>query len=315
MTASVSAVIPTHLRPELVRRAVASALAQEPPPLEVVVVVDGRDGETERALAALAEPRLRVIVPAERLGSAEARNEGVRRAAGEWVAFLDDDDEWLPGKLAAQLAAARASPHELPIVSCRLLARPAGAEFLWPARAPAAGEELSEYLFLRRSPFTGEGLVQTSTILAPRELALAVPFRRELRRHEDPDWLLRAAAQPGAAVEFPPGRAPLVVWHIEDGRSRLTTAAGEGWRASHRWLEEAAPLLTPRARASFLLTHASAVAAREGDRAAFVPLLRAAVRHHRPSRVDLLVHAANFLVPRRLQRALAARHGVGAARR
>jgi glycosyltransferase involved in cell wall biosynthesis len=82
-----------------------SALEQEPPPLEVLVCDDGSTDATraefERWQAE--EPRLRYLRIARNRGTpAPARNLGIASARGEWVAFLDDDDCWLPGKLALQ---------------------------------------------------------------------------------------------------------------------------------------------------------------------------------------------------------------------
>ena len=69
-----------------------------------MIVIDGPDPETTQALNAIADHRLRLIQNPRPRGSAEARNVGVRAAQGEWVAFLDDDDEWLKDKLELQLA-------------------------------------------------------------------------------------------------------------------------------------------------------------------------------------------------------------------
>jgi hypothetical protein len=105
--ASVSAVISTFERPDSCERALRSILAQEPAPLEVLVCDDGSRDDTAERFRALEQrdPRVRYLrVEPNRGGPAAARNLGLREARGEWVAFLDDDDEWLPGKLAAQLA-------------------------------------------------------------------------------------------------------------------------------------------------------------------------------------------------------------------
>jgi glycosyltransferase involved in cell wall biosynthesis len=108
---NVSAIIPTYHRPTEVVRAVQSVLAQSHRPVEIIVVVDGRDDATVRTLRSMNERTLRVLVPDRNLGNASARNFGVSHATGEWVAFLDDDDLWMPDKLQVQLEAARRAPH------------------------------------------------------------------------------------------------------------------------------------------------------------------------------------------------------------
>src|SRR4051812_33536788 len=103
----VSVVIPTRGRPDWAPRAVDQALSQTLRTIEVLVVVDGPDPATVEALARIGDPRLRVIELPESGGAPAARNVGVRHARADWVALLDDDDGWLPTKLAAQLELAR----------------------------------------------------------------------------------------------------------------------------------------------------------------------------------------------------------------
>src|SRR3712207_1009760 len=115
---TVSVVIPTTGRTSLVD-AVRSALAQDLVPLEVVVVYDRRAPEVPAAL--LAENRVRVPHAAGGAGAAAARQLGADVAAGEVVAFLDDDDEWRSDKLrlqVAELQRLRATSRHA-IVSCR----------------------------------------------------------------------------------------------------------------------------------------------------------------------------------------------------
>ena len=173
---TVSVVVPTWGRPSLVRRAIASALAQTEPRIEVLVVIDGPDPETAAAVADVDDARVRAIDLPVRVGAAAARNRGVDEAAARWVAFLDDDDEWLPDKLGTQLAMAEASRWRLPIVSSRLIARTADADLLLPRRLPEPGEPLSEYLTVRHHAFRGEGFLSTSTLLAPAELFRTIRF-------------------------------------------------------------------------------------------------------------------------------------------
>jgi Glycosyl transferase family 2 len=93
----VSVVVPAYRAEKTVERAVESALAQRPAPLEVIVVDDAspdRSGELAAALGA------RVITHERNIGEGGARNTGLAAASESWVALLDADDEWLPGHLA-----------------------------------------------------------------------------------------------------------------------------------------------------------------------------------------------------------------------
>src|SRR5262249_31733203 len=137
----VSVVIPTRMRPELVPRAVRSALGQTLREVEVIVVVDGPDPSTREALAdQLADSRLRLVELETSGGAPNARNVGAHQATAEWTALLDDDDEWLPEKLATQLALARQAPYQQPIVASRLLMRTPRAELVLPRRLPGLDE-------------------------------------------------------------------------------------------------------------------------------------------------------------------------------
>ncbi len=102
----ISAVVPTRDRAELVARALASIEVQSRPADEVIVVDDGStDGTRERIAAGF--PAVRYLRQEPR-GVSAARNRGIEAARGDWLAFLDSDDEWLPTKLERQLAALEA---------------------------------------------------------------------------------------------------------------------------------------------------------------------------------------------------------------
>jgi glycosyltransferase involved in cell wall biosynthesis len=104
----VSVVIPTHNRAGLLPRTLATVFDQAGVDLEVIVVDDGSTDGTADQVAAMANPRLRLIRLDDSRGQATARNAGIEAARGEWIAFLDDDDLWAPDKVATQLEIARA---------------------------------------------------------------------------------------------------------------------------------------------------------------------------------------------------------------
>ncbi len=104
-------VIPTRNRPHLVTRALKSVLAQSLADLEVIVVDDGSDDNTEARVRRLADRRVRYLRQAQSKGGGAARNAGIDVAKGACIAFLDDDDEWLREKLQCQVVVLRQKPQ------------------------------------------------------------------------------------------------------------------------------------------------------------------------------------------------------------
>jgi len=294
----VSVVIPTYRRPLLVKRAVQSALAQTLSQIEVIVVIDGPDQSTREGLTAIDDSRLRVIELPNNQGSCNARNTGVDTAQAKWVAFLDDDDEWMPQKLERQLEVVRRSQFALPIVTCYLIVRSPQGEAIWPRRPPTESEPLSEYLFVRNTLFQGEAVIQTSTTLTAKELLKKVPYRSSMQKHDDWDWLLRAISQEGVGIEFVP--EPLSVWYLEENRPSLSTT--HDWQSSFKWIQAARELVTPRAYSSFILAEVSSRAAQTHDWKAFWILLAEAIRQGSPKPADLCLYLGMWLIPPQTRR-------------
>lgn len=108
--ATVSVVIPTYNRAHVVGEAVKSALDQSAPAEEIIVVDDGSTDGTKEALASFGEQI--VVLKQANQGAAAARNTGAARAVGDWIAFLDSDDLWIPDRLAALLRDAASNDME-----------------------------------------------------------------------------------------------------------------------------------------------------------------------------------------------------------
>jgi glycosyltransferase involved in cell wall biosynthesis len=104
----VSVIIPTYNRRDYLKEAVESVLAQSGDTPEVIVVDDGSTDGTAAVLRSFGASLRHVAQP--RSGVSSARNKGIRIAAGDWLAFLDSDDLWLPRKLAVQLDYIRENP-------------------------------------------------------------------------------------------------------------------------------------------------------------------------------------------------------------
>ncbi len=112
-----SVIIPTHNRPDTLGRAVCSARTQSLPPGEIIVVDDASDPPVDATQFAGGTAPV-VLIRCDKPGGApRARNLGLDRAGHPFVAFLDDDDQWLPQKMEKQLDCLRRRP-ELVAVSC-----------------------------------------------------------------------------------------------------------------------------------------------------------------------------------------------------
>jgi glycosyltransferase involved in cell wall biosynthesis len=269
--ADVTVVIPTHARPHACRSAVLSALGQTLEPQEVIVVIDGEDPSAYDELEhEIDDKRLRVLRPLVGHGASEARNLGVHESTARVVAFLDDDDVWLPTKLETQLdAVERAVGPDTPFVSTTAMAAVGTHHAVrWPGRDPLPGEPVADFLFgLGVGPHRGR-VVQTSTYLASREVAIATPMRG--RAFEDWDWLIRASliARHVHVAE------PLVVFH----RAEDTLTSLLDLDDAEAWIESLRPLISPEAYAAACLTVLARGAATSGTAADVVRVLRRSFR-------------------------------------
>lgn len=189
----VSVVIPAYNAAWCLPRAIDSVLAQRGVAFELIVVDDGSTDDTRAVLHRYAG-RLRTIGKPNG-GLSSARNAGIAAARGRYVAFLDADDRWLDGKLAAQVALMEARPE---LVFCSTAARiedPQGAPL---GEWRCAGERLPalEAIFAANAFVAGSG----SAVLVRREaFARAGNFDEGLRSLEDIDMWMRLAALGGYA--------------------------------------------------------------------------------------------------------------------
>jgi glycosyltransferase involved in cell wall biosynthesis len=298
----VSAVIPTRGRPELLLRAVRSALAQTLRDIEVVVVIDGEDPATRLALEAMLQQdrRILVLALASSVGGSDARNRGVQAACGEWIAFLDDDDEWLPGKLQAQIDAVSSSTAPVLIGTCKMIARTPGKDYVWPRRMPESDEQIGEYILARRSLTRGEGYIQTSTLFVRRSLMLAHPFKSGQLKHQDTEWVLRMGRLPGVKVVF--ADQVLAIHNIEEARATVSSKAN--WRYSLAWVQRDRYLFTPRALSAFVLYQVACEASEQGDWRAFSLLLLEALRYGKNTPRGYAIFLAIWFMPRHRRRRL-----------
>lgn len=189
---SVSVIVPVYNGEAFVREALASVRSQSVPPLETIVV---DDGSTDRTGTLLQDEPGVTLLRQKNAGASAARNAGLARASGEWIAFLDADDIWTPCKLEKQLSLALAQPEHGMIAGRHL-------PFLEPGtKCPA---------WLNPQHLTdGTQSFVSSVLLFRRALLDRIgPFNESLRFAEDFEWVARARTA-GVLI----GSVPDIVLH------------------------------------------------------------------------------------------------------
>jgi glycosyltransferase involved in cell wall biosynthesis len=258
MRPRVSIVMPSYNRADLIVESIRSVIAQTYSGWELIVVDDGSTDDSIARIDALAEPRIAVLRQ-PRIGNvARLRNLGAAAARGDYLAFLDSDDLWLPAKLELQLAGLAGKPDAWSYAS-HALADAQGMQM--PLRsgrfAPVSGKVL-------RALLTEETSATVITWLVPRALFERLGgFDEQLRLREDLDLVLRLAQAADAVA------APQVLALARDHPGRKTRAAADQHRLTALVFDRAAkriddPLLkrlARRRRGDHLASAASALIA------------------------------------------------------
>ena len=221
MTISIAAVVPTHRRALLLERALRSIATQLRLPDEVLVVSD-REDDVERTRAVVQRssvPSAQHVLNDRARGPSGARNAGARRATAEWLAFLDDDDEWVPAYLAE--ATALATDSGLDVICTDLV-----NHYEDGVERPGKQAPLRLHCddFLTRNP----GLIG-SNLIVRRSLYWDIGgFDESILAAEDMDFGIRLSLHAG--VRYAPLRQ-MLVRHHQHSADRLCTPQGDFIRA------------------------------------------------------------------------------------
>ena len=194
----VSVIIPAYNAAGWVGRAIDSVLTQTYPEREILVVNDGSTDSTAEVLTGYGESIRMLNQPNGGLSS--ARNLGIRQARGEFLAFLDADDYWLPEKLERQVACLQ-QDETLGFCSTRTQVVSPDNQFMASWDCPKIESTLLRTLFLRHASISGSG----SGVMARSSMfQQAGVFDTQLRSLEDIDmWMRLAALSSYACIEAP----------------------------------------------------------------------------------------------------------------
>jgi len=204
----VSVIIPTYNRAHLIGRAVQSVLNQTHRDFEIIIIDDGSTDKTLETINRFDDSRIKYIRHLNNKGAAAARNTGIRAAKGEYIAFLDSDDEWLPEKLEEQIKIIEGTPAEIGVIyaGCRRIMK--GKEYYIPSSRIAEKEGRIFNTILRFYIIYMSSVIVKSDVF--RKLGL---FDESLPPLEDWDLWIRISKQ----YFFKYVDKPLVISHYTLG--------------------------------------------------------------------------------------------------
>jgi len=189
---TVSVIIPTYNRAHLIGRAIQSILNQTYQDFEVIVVDDGSIDSTEEVIKEFQEhdKRIKYIRHEKNRGGAAARNTGIKVARGEYIAFQDSDDEWLPEKLERQMDIFQDLSKEIAVVYTDVFKIERGKIFYekGPSIMPEEGAICKRHIDLRV-----KGIFLQSSVIRRKSLNIVGMLDENLRRYHDLDLFIRLA--------------------------------------------------------------------------------------------------------------------------
>lgn len=231
----ISIIIPMYNREQLIADTILSVLNQTiSEPFEIVVIDDGSNDNSATVVSNINDARIRYFYQPNS-GANIARNHGLIKAKGRYVAFLDSDDQYCPEHLERCLETINEEENTV-VYGQIIVDRGAGTSFVKPPRALRVDEAMCMYLLCDR------GFVQTSTLFLPRELACAVKYDEKLPFGQDTDFAIRLY---DFGAQFRMLETPTVIWRDFADNKRVSSASSASIRES--WLQRNEAILTKKA--------------------------------------------------------------------
>lgn len=179
----ISVVIPLYNKEQIIEKSLRSVLSQDYDDFEVVIVNDGSTDRSAEIVKGIDDPRIRLIEQ-ENGGPSKARNTGVKNANGEWVVFLDADDEFLPGALS----------HYNSLIQNYVVNDFFACSFwVYNGKKRTLCFEYKDGVLDNpfKASFKGNFLPRTGAFICKRDLLVSNPFNESIRRFEDLEMLYR----------------------------------------------------------------------------------------------------------------------------
>lgn len=241
MTPKISVIIPFYKNAATIGRALLSVENQEYPELEVLLINDASPDwkQAKEILTSFLDLQIKVIHHQENRNGSAARNTGIKSASGDFLAFLDADDEWLPNHLEKSLKKIIDSKSDFVYSKCLIKSK--YADLILPDRPLLKVEKISSYLF------TSGQAIYTPSFFVDKKVFDLVNFDETLIRHQDYDLLLRLENE-NYTIAFSNHVGTIVHWENTD-----PVGKGENWKYSLQWVLDRKKYFTQAAFDNFIV--------------------------------------------------------------
>lgn len=295
MSPRFSVVIPTFNRASSILETLDSCFSQEFTDFEIIVVDDGSSDSTLEVLHKVMDKRL-VVVSQENAGPAAARNHGMRKSTGEYIAFLDSDDTWYPEFLSSANNVLKEQGDVLvygPIV----VDRGVGRYWVKPERALGDKESIYDFIYVHG------GFIQTSTMVIPRHLGESVHWEESVTYGDNDQFAIDCWQTGIRFCMLPKPYTHYADVISDDALSQLPIYAGtsEKYTNLFTWMETQKPHMSEQAWAGYEGRVKSVSLARKAPVKSFKLLLNAR-RNGAMSTASIIRQCIQNLAPRSYRR-------------
>ncbi|MCP4179640.1 MAG: glycosyltransferase family 2 protein [bacterium] len=237
----ISIIIPCFNSSTTIKRTINSVLSQTINDYEILIIDDCSNDwmKTFEIISSFESPKIKIFKHFVNKNGAVARNTGIKNAKGEYITFLDSDDEWIKDHLANSIKKINSEKYDLVYSRC-LVKTSNFPDLIIPKNKFYDNENIGEYLF------RNDGFIQTSSIFAKSKPVREIQFNPNLIRHQDYDFLLRLE-DAGGKITMSNHIGVIVHWENSDADEK-----GGTWQYSLNWVLEYKQYLTEQAFSCFI---------------------------------------------------------------
>jgi len=236
-------VVPTFNRENVIMNCLKSILNQTYSNIEVIVVDDASEDNTEKIVKSIVDKRLKYVRLPRNTKGTQPRNIGIELSKGEYIAFLDSDDTWLPDKIEKQLSLIKRSNYKDVLCFTGIIHSKNSKKNIVINRNLYSTESIMDYIL-------NVGWVQCGTFMCSREIAKLTKFSPKVRKHQDWDFCYRLSKNNCKFIYL---EEALTVYNIENGNNQIST--NSRYDLSLEWINSIKNEISVKSYYAFLINH------------------------------------------------------------